>query len=326
MKTSRTDNSMSIEQIDESIMRDTILRSGYLLERRVATELDKTGYKAVTNRGFIDPETNKSREYDVYAFKDIPVFATGSHGIFPTLICECKNNPQPIVFFVKEKETFEPLKEEVRVSGMPSRIWQHDKYISVQEFAEVENFHHYCRPEVPVASQYCSFQMKKDRSQSSWMAHHTEELRDTFTSVFKALEFEINEDFKLWRMEEKLKKEFIDLSFYYPVAIFQGDIYAAHIEDELNLEKRQHIQLNLEFFSFYENDIISYHMDVICEDYLQSYLKMIDSEMLRIKNVLQRQKQKVQLSIDKIVERCKALEKKPKSYREYLEFDYDHLK
>jgi hypothetical protein len=314
---------MLTERVDEGNMKEAIWRSGYLLERRVATLLGKEGYKAVTNRGFIDPETGVSREYDVYAYKDIAVYETGLHGIFPTLVCECKNNPQPIVFFVKEKETFEPLKDEVRVSGMPSKIWQHNKYISVQEFTEVESFHHYCKPEVPVASQYCSFTMKKDRSKSSWMAHHTTEDRDTFTSVLKALEFEIDEDFKLWSMDDKQKKEYIDLSFYYPVVIFQGDIYAAHIEHELNLKKCEHVQLNLEFFSFHENDIISYHMDVICAEYLPSYLKIIDQEMLKIKGVLQRRKQKLQLSIDKIVERCKALEKKPKSYREYLEFDYN---
>lgn len=324
MKTSTMRDSMSTEKINEATMKEAILRSGYILERRVATELRKRGYKAITNRGFIDPETNKSREYDVYAFRDLPVYGKGSHGIFPTLICECKNNAQPIVFFVQEKETFETLRDEVRVSGMPSKIWQHDKFISVQEFLDVDSFHHYCRPKVPVASQYCSFQMKKDKNKSSWMAHHTEDLRDTFTSLFKSLEFEIDEDFRLWRIDDKLKKEFVDLSFYYPVAIFQGAIYAAHMEDELNLRPCEHIQLNLEFFSFHANDVISYHMDVICAEYLQSYLELIDLEMQKITKVLQQQKQKVQLSIDKIVERCKALEKKPKSYREYLEFDYNH--
>ena len=315
----------STERISPDEMTDAILRSGYLLERRVATVLGKAGYKVVTNRGFTDPEpdkeTGKSREYDVLAFKDISVYGSGLHGIFPTLICECENNPQPIVFFVKEKQTFEPLIDEVRVSGVPSKIWEHNKFISVQKFTEVESFHHYCRPEVPVGSQYCSFQIKKDRSGPTWMAHHIDEAHKTLTTVFKALEFEINEDFRLWRIDEKLKREFIDLSFYYPMAIFQGEIYAAHMEPELRLEKCQHVQLNMEYFSFYENDIISYHIDVICEEYLPSYLEIIDLEMERVKRVLQQQKDKVQLSIDKIVERCKALEKEPESYRKYLEFD-----
>lgn len=320
-KTPVTSDSVLADTIGVAVMRDAILRSGYLLERRVAAVLAKAGYKAVTNRGFTDPETGKSREYDVYGYKDIAVYGTGSHGIFPTLVCECKNNPQPVVFFVKEKGAFEPLIDEVRVSGMPAKIWQRDRYVSVQEFTGVEGFHHYCRPEVPVASQYCTFQLKKDRDRLSWMAHHTDEQRDTFTSLIKALEFEINEDFKNWSMEDDTKKEFVDLSFYYPLVIFGGDIYSAHIEDELSLEKREHVQLNIEFFSFYDNDVISYHMDVISEKYLPSYLNVVDREMLRVKRMLQRQKQEVLLSIDKIAQDCKALKKKPKSCRKYLEFD-----
>jgi hypothetical protein len=315
------------QEQNQALMKEAIWKSGYLMEQRVTNVLNSAGYKKpVTNPVYFDPDTGKSHEYDVYAFKDIPVYETGLHGIFPTLICECKNNHLPYVFFVQEKELFQPFEDEVRVSGMPSKIWQHNKFISVQEFTGVESFHHYCKPEVPVASQYCTF---KEAGKSSWIALHIEEQRGTpeqrgtFPSLIKALEFEIAEDFKLWRMDDKLKKEFIDLSFYYPVLIFQGDIYAAHIEHELNLKKCEHVQLNVEFLSSYEHDIISYHIDVICEEYLPSYLKIIDLEMEIIKRVLQQHKQKVQLSIDKIVERCKALEKKPKSYREYLEFDYN---
>src|SRR4030042_3051069 len=91
-KLSYNDN-ISGEQMTEAIMR-----SGYLIERRVASLLGKVGYKAVANRGFVDSETGKSREYDVYAYKTIALYNTGSHEIYPTLICECKNNLRQIAF------------------------------------------------------------------------------------------------------------------------------------------------------------------------------------------------------------------------------------
>ncbi len=314
---STTHNSISREQ-----MKEAILRSGYLLEQRVATSLVKAGYNVKPNRRFIDPETGKTREYDVFAAKDIAVYRTGSHGIFPTLVCECKNNQQPIAFFVEQKEIFVPSEDEVRVSGMPSKIWQHGEYISVQEFTKVESFHHYCRPEVPVATQCCTFEMKKDKS--SWMASHSEDLYETFRTLSKALEYEIDEDFKnmsQFFVDEETGNEFMDLSFYYPVVIFQGDIYAAHLEQKLNLKKREHMQFNPYFFSFYNNEVITYHIDVISEEYLSSYLKIIDQEMITIKKILQQQKQNVLLSMDKIVEECKGLKKKPKTYRKYLEIE-----
>ncbi len=128
----------------------------------MAKYLQNNGYKTMTNRGFFDPEDNKSKEYDVYAYKDIQVYdGLDSCGIYPTLICECKNNTQAIAFFVQDEDPFEPLIDEVTVSGIPAKIWQGNKYISVQEFTKVNSFHHYCKPQAPVATQCCTFKPKK---------------------------------------------------------------------------------------------------------------------------------------------------------------------
>jgi hypothetical protein len=332
MKRSTAGNNLSVPKVNESEMKEAIWKSGYLMEKRITAFLRKEGYKAVANRGFMDQETNKSREYDVYAYKDIEVYEAGSYGIYPTLICECKNNAQPVVFFVQE-EGFEPLIDEVRVSGIPSKIWKGNKYVSVQEFTKVGSFHHYCKPEVPIATQCCTFEVKKGTS--SWMASHGEtsygeKLYEIFRTLTKALEQEIDNDFRnmsQWLVPEEMEREYIDLSFYYPVVIFQGDIYAVSVgkndlpeKNELTLKKCDHVQYNPEFFSFYNNEVISYHMDVISEEYLSSYLRIIDREMLVIEQILQQEKPTVVRSIGKIIAECMGLEEKPKTYRKHLEY------
>jgi hypothetical protein len=192
---------------------DAIWISGYLLERRVATFLQNSGYKAVTNRGFYDTENNKSREYDVYAYKEFQIYeGTNNCKIYPTLICECKNNSLPIVFFVQDDKQFEPLIDEIRVSGIPSKIWQQNKYISVQEFSNIAKFHHYCQPKAPIATQCCTFERR-----GSNKATHDTELHETYRTVTKALENEIDDDYKVmnqWFAPEELGKQFIDLSIY----------------------------------------------------------------------------------------------------------------
>jgi hypothetical protein len=317
-------------KIDEESKKKAIWNSGYLLERRVAALLRSSGYKTVTNRGFFDLETNKSREYDVYAYKEVEVYGTGSYGIYPTLVCECKNNSQPIAFFIHDEEKFIPLIDEVRVSGIPAKIWQRNKYISIQEYTDVVNFHHYCKPIAPVATQCCTFNY--ENRGKFWKADHDEKLSDTERTLTKALENEIDDDFKnmsQWLVPGETEKEFIDLSFYYPVVIYQGEINAINVggnesssKDNLTIKKCDHIQYNAEFYSFYDKEVISYHVDVISEKYLPAYLKLIDQEMLKIKRVLQQQKQGVMRSIDKIVAEFASLEKKPTNYRKQLEYNF----
>ena len=53
------------ERMTRSDMRDALLRSGYLLESRVESQ-HHWGY-VEANPTYVDPDTGKSREFDVYA-------------------------------------------------------------------------------------------------------------------------------------------------------------------------------------------------------------------------------------------------------------------
>jgi len=62
----------------------------------------------------------------------------------------------------------------------------------------------------------------------------------------------------------------------------------------------------------------TYQIDIIVEDFLPSYLKIIDSEIDKFKKVFGRQRARVFLSIEKIVKEAKELKDKPESYRKVL--------
>jgi hypothetical protein len=52
-------------------------------------------------RLYPDPITGKSRELDVSAIRPEPVTSDYRNAIWPRLLIECVNNPQPIGFFTK---------------------------------------------------------------------------------------------------------------------------------------------------------------------------------------------------------------------------------
>lgn len=298
-------------------MKEAIIRSGYLLEQRVEPIIRQAFGYVETNPAFRDPDTGKSREIDIRALAGVGVYRKEGSFIFPMLLCECENNSQPIVFFTSESPISFTYCEDLRASGIPVQFWDNDGYISLADFTGMEKFHHYCKGEV--ATQYCSFQLKKDKS--SWFAFHSEEQHDTFNSLIKAVDYEVDSHFKDWDLPDQINEENINIQIYYPLLILQGDLYSAHLENNrLMLRKAKHIQFRKQFFSSYKNEVETYQIDVIVEDYLSRYLEIIENEIEKIKKALQRKKGKVFESIEKIVKEAKEGGKEVDSYRKYLEF------
>ena len=307
----------AITSISKKQMIDAIQRSGYLLEQRVAAILTQEGYFVETNPVFPDPDTRKSREIDIDAISGLQVYKKGYNFVFPNLVCECVNNPQPVIFFTKESVISSLFHMEVKVSGIPVQFWQEDGYVSLSEFTGMKKFHHYCKG--LIATQYCTFQLKKDKS--SWMALHNEEQHETFNSLIKALDYEIAKHFDDWFLPDKVDEEGVNVQVYYPLVIFQGSLYSATLKNNhLDLRKSKHIQFRRELFLPRTNEVETYQIDVINEEYFPTYLKIVDSEMERVKKVFQRQRANVLLSIEKIVEEAKKLGKEQQSYRKCLEF------
>lgn len=317
MITMNKEISIIIPSVSTEQMKEAIKRSGYLLEQRVEQMLSRAGYYVETNPVFPDPETGKSREFDISALSATRIYKGGYNFVFPALICECENNAQPVAFFVKESPISFLHHHEVKVSGIPVQFWQKDDYIGLSDFTGMERFHHYCKGKI--ATQYCTFQLRKDKS--SWIALHDEEHHDTFNSLIKALDYEIAKHFDNWQPPDKSDEEDVNIQIYYPLIILQGELFTVELRRKgLTLNKAKHIHFRKEIFSARNNEVETYQIGVISEKYLPTYLKMVESEIETIKKVFQRKKTQVRDSIDKIVEEARKNRKKVKSYREYLEF------
>jgi hypothetical protein len=313
-----TQDQAALAKISPKQMEDAIKNSGYLLEQRIEPIISKQGFFVQMNSAYRDSETGKSREVDLTSIAAIKVYR--DEFLFPYIICECENNAQAVVFFTR----YSPLSflhhEDVRVSGIPVKFWneKEKKFTGFSKFTEMGKFHHYCKDEV--ATQYCSFQLKKDKS--SWMALHLEEQHDTFNSLIKALEYEIDRHFGNFTFPKKDEEEGLNVQVYYPLLILQGDLYTAKIKGgNLVLKKARHVMFRKEYFLATSNEVESYQIDVITEDYLRRYLKIVDSEMQQISKVLQRRRKDVRFTIDKIIQeaRMEKIKNRKKTMRELLE-------
>jgi hypothetical protein len=134
-----------VEKINQSELRDALLRSGYLLESRLQRVLTRRNYYVSPNVPYLDSKTQKTRELDLRAMK-LRSFGTQYAGrLYPTLLIECINNPQPVAFIEQDSDPSSDAPA-VQMAGLPLTLFPEDTapngvdFISYFRLAE---FHHY---------------------------------------------------------------------------------------------------------------------------------------------------------------------------------------
>jgi hypothetical protein len=307
-------------------IKEAVSCSGYLLEQHVETVIGKHGYFVTANAAYPDPSTGKSREIDIDAISAFKL-SRKLEFIFPRLLCECENNRQPIVFFIKESPISFMYHEEVKCAGLPvqflvkaptqkgiARGKSGYEFRGLSDFLNFEKYHHYCKG--PISTQYCTF-TRKDPNKP-WVAFHEDEQHNSLNDLIFSLEATTDEYYKNYVVPRKNEIEQINIEIYYPVLILQGPLYAASIKGKnIKLVESNHIQYRKEYFSKDKQD--SYQIDVITESFLPKYLRIIEGEMEKAKIIIKRKMKVVRESLDKLVEEARK-KRKSETFRDIFEF------
>ncbi len=247
-------------KISHSQMVEAVERSGYPLEQRVFSVIEKAGYYVEANAVFPDPITKKSREYDFSALSAIKIYREDWDFLWIHLVGECVNNMQPLVFFSSNMVTDFLFHENLKCSGLPIKFSCGDKIdeeISFQEYFNLDKFHHYCHG--TFSTQYCSFRQKKG-NKTEWLAWHDDEHHGLFNTLIAATEYEIDEFYKSWELPDKDEEEPVNINIFYPLLIVKSDLYECkQSKDKYIFTSRKHIQFRKSVISGQKQE--TYHID-----------------------------------------------------------------
>ena len=280
------------------------------LEQRVAKAMREHGYLVQTNPAYTDPETGKSREYDISAIQASMLDRGTTDAVFSLLVCECENNEQPIVFFTSESLLGFM---NVKYSGSPVKIISGNRLLPLWEFLGTKRFHHYGHG--TVATQYCTFHRKNDSAR--WVASHSD-AHQTFLALVNAVEHGIDDHCNNW-VSPGRSKERINLQMFYPLLVLQGDIYEARTDTSpLIIKEVEHVQYRKELWDGRGSK--TYHLDVIAEKYVPKYLDLISKEIETVRRRLRRQRTIVYQSIEYITKQLIVNSRKrhPLPFRAFL--------
>ena len=306
-------NKVRLQKITRGEIKDSILRSGYLIEKTVGEMISQHGYFVAPNPTYLDPITGKTREIDIQADSDLMEPDTVLEGITWNIYCECENNQQPVVFFPYEPLFSHELSENIKCCGLPMKIWVNGKYMDIFSFLRFHRFHHYCKGNV--ATQYCSF--VQDKKEKKWVATHLEEQHDTFNSLVLSIENTLSDFYHVWEPPEQGETEPIFIQCIYPLIVLGGDLMEARLDRKgLKVSRTKHVQFIKTMYL--DRKPVDYQIDVVAQDYIEQYLSIIDVEMAKLNRLIKRHKRTLLNSISHILEDVKQLQKPVDSYRKVL--------
>jgi hypothetical protein len=300
-------------KISHDQIRDAVRRSGYLLEYRIEQVLGRYGYMVEANQAYPDPITGKSRELDISAIR--PEFITSDYRnmIWPRLLIECINNPQPIGFFTKNPGAPTAHIYDLKFSGLPVKVKVGKHWKKLSDFLDMEQYHHHCKGRI--ATQYCSFTPKKNTNPVEWLAQHEDMHFDSFSKLCFALNHDMNDHYSNARLSGK---ETINVQIYYPILVASGEVISiTPTRKDLKLGATNHIHYVQSYITTGKQQ--SYHIDVVTEKYLPHLLRLIDRELKKTIRLIRSRKKVIQNSVDQITASVKGL-RSPDAIRVRMEY------
>ena len=154
---------------------DALRQSGYLMEQQVATQLETLGLHVWTNWAFEDVDEGKSREIDVRATRRVVYNEQSRTAAFVEIICECKNNSNPLVFIGRPKSEVDRLHAPAELL-LPGR--SNETFFRFN-FDET----HYSSVSQMKAVQFCRI----ERKGKNWKANHGGLYDSIFYPIAKAV-------------------------------------------------------------------------------------------------------------------------------------------
>jgi hypothetical protein len=260
--------------ITDKLMKEALVRSGYLLEHRLAQVLTKakSRYLVEASPMFPDRYSGKLREIDLQARCVHLLSRHGDGMLWPIPLLECVNNPQPLGFITTPAGDSPLTIYDVKLAGIPTKViagdrWkgmERENYGFVLDLVRKKKWHHFMTGRH--ATQYFSFQQKKENKQ--WFASHDNEHHDIFGKLVDAIEYLTN---YLYGSYTTRGQEFVNIELFYPIVVVAGRLVDVRLDSTgIVIHDAEHIMYHRA--SIQDGESKTTIIDVITEAFFPQFL------------------------------------------------------
>ncbi len=146
------------------------------------------------------------------------------------------------------------------------------------------------------------------------MALHEGSHFDSFQKLCDAVDYRQDQHFKSWKFGPE---ESVNLEFYYPVLVVQGDLLEARPRGtSVVLKPAKHLQFRRTVIRGSKSRM--YQIDIVTERHFSRFLSLLDEELATIVRRIKARRRVVERSVSRIVASAKRL-RSPDAVRRAME-------
>lgn len=248
-----------------------IIESGYLLEYRIAEILRSRGFETIRSHHFEDPDQGKSRELDIYAYKD---FMIGGTSLVLTIAIpvECHNSLLAPMVILKEGvgDLCDFYIHDSHITGAPARIYKEDQNgksanWSVPDYLEFFERSHYVKND-EIAFQWASIRWNKQLQK--WWALHPNEDHDDLDKLIRFTYIKRGQEEAFYTTTKGIG---LHVYMIMPVMVVGGPLYKCDLRnDPVSISESPKGTLLLRKDS--ETVKGEYCIDVVSEEHFEEFL------------------------------------------------------
>ncbi len=265
-------------------IKSALENSACLLGQRSCTRIEDAGFRVTPNRQYQEKDAGVSREIDIHAVKAAELTEDDSGDTFETLLLiKCENNTTPVVFFTHERSSAGAGKtaKYVELAGHPTTVYENphkNSTVPIEQYLHIKDFHHNHKAKW-TARQFCELKpgagAKGSANKLDLCASH-DTSHDLIEDVLSATHH-FSSELRDRDMFNKVAKDHVRLGMIYPVLLFAGPIFECRIKGKKhNIFERAHLTLQKTVQTKTLQG--TYNVDVVHEDYLARFLKLVNKE------------------------------------------------
>lgn len=283
---------MSQDSKIEAIKKQ-ILKSGFPLQMEISSILRKRGYETSNGVYFFDQDEKKAREFDIEAvLPDDAIFPPefdieNSWFFHPLVLIECKkSNVYSWIFFRSE-----PIGSWFDIGHSIDVLTEELGYLKSACGRVLSNtgFLHYYKDSMIVVSAYQQVKLgKRDRNERNGK----DAILDATSKVTKFMNYRF-QNLKTFFKTDSTRR---DILFYFPLIVFDGELYETSFGKTLKVKETQHVVYETRYLSSLTKSLVPLYIDIVRKDALEEILHIIEKEVYHVNEFLRKSTIQKQLS------------------------------